>query len=996
MRARPRLVTCATILSAILFALALGMTNASTASGQGPGEAVLFKDDFDSGKADAWQLMGSDGRPAPKQWQVEREPDGNWVLSGTEHTWGMLVRQGNWSDYTYRARVKLLPGSTQGIHLNFRLGQCNRYFIAFHPNGVHLARTQPCNVHTSLTTSPGDHEPDRWYTVEIAGKGNHIRVSVDGVPRIDYTDPTPVLSGGIGIETLDGGHVHIDDLTVFGPAPTPTPTTPPGLSWTFTGGPRGGIGYDVRIHPGNPNVLWVTDANAGVHSSIDGGVTWKSMNAGISARTGFSGDSIPIFSLTIDQNHPDTIWAGTLGMRGVFKTVDGGKTWSQMDNGIEDQPVTEIRAFTVDPRDSNIVYMGGNYSPNPPQLAVRGIIYKTTDGGKTWTKLLEPGALVRWILVDPTNTNTLYASTGIFDRIATKPEGVLKSTDGGRTWFGINEGLANPCVGGLVMHPQNPQVLIATTGKASAFLNDDRELHGAVFKTTDGGQHWRQVYPIGWTTELRYSAAAFAPSNPNILYVDAGNEFLRSDDAGETWTRYVTPSKTENRGQPIALAVHPQNPDWIYMNAYDGGVFRSMDGGKTWVDASAGYSGSQAWDIAADSRNPNYLVVGSKNGVHVSYDGGLTWEGRNADREPNISAVAIDPAAPDRILAANEINGTIYRSTDGGKSWNRVLRDLGQDTALGRISTYQIAFARSQPNTVYAATGIAQMTLGLDRAVKGRGVYRSTNAGETWTPVNQGLEAAGLNILSLAVHPCDPNTVYVGTLDHGVFKTTNGGGAWTLSNQGLPTAVVRALAVDPTNPDILYAGTENAALFKSSNGGRTWQPSSAGLNPEAWISSIAIDPARPQLVYAADRRSGVYRSADGGKTWASINDGLRVRAVNRLALSADGKLLFAGTEGGGVFRIGQPQVPPTSTPTATAMPTRMATATLRAAAVPPSPTPAATLTVPGQAPATPTPIQVTPTSGAGICGGIAAVPLLLAGLVVAWGKPRRKHDECQN
>jgi len=173
--------------------------------------------------------------------------------------------------------------------------------------------------------------------------------------------------------------------TVVAITPTPTPTALPSsvLKWVFTGGPRGGIGYDIRINPLDNEIIWVTDAYAGAHQSRDGGFTWQAKNEGITARVGFTGDAIPIFSLTIDPNNPNTLWAGIQGMRGVFKSVDGGETWVEMDNGIQKQPNMEFRGFTVDPSDSNIVYCGGNYMVEPTNNVQRGSSTKPLTVART-------------------------------------------------------------------------------------------------------------------------------------------------------------------------------------------------------------------------------------------------------------------------------------------------------------------------------------------------------------------------------------------------------------------------------------------------------------------------------------------------------------------------------------------------------------------------------------------------------------------------------------
>ncbi len=163
-----------------------------------------------------------------------------------------------------------------------------------------------------------------WHALEVTGYGSTITVLVDDQIVMTYTDPEPILSGGIAFESLNDVQVLIDDVEIWGVAPPPTPTMEGGTAWIRTGGPLGGLGYDVRMHPENPDIMFVTDAFAGVFKSTDGGKTWFPSNNGITTRGGASGDAIPIFCLTIDPNNPNTVWTGTQNVRGIFKSEDGG------------------------------------------------------------------------------------------------------------------------------------------------------------------------------------------------------------------------------------------------------------------------------------------------------------------------------------------------------------------------------------------------------------------------------------------------------------------------------------------------------------------------------------------------------------------------------------------------------------------------------------------------------------------------------------------------
>jgi hypothetical protein len=176
---------------------------------------------------------------------------------------------------------------------------------------------------------------NQWYTVEIVGVGATTDVYVDGTLKLEYVDPTPLVAGSVSLECLK--QADFDDIEISGPPPPVLPT------WVKTGGPVGGIGYDIKMRTGNPDVLYVTDANSGLHISTDGGQTWVASNQGLT-RNGISGDAVPIFCATVDPNNPDTVWVGTQNARGIYKSVDGGKTWIPRINGIVESNGISFRA----------------------------------------------------------------------------------------------------------------------------------------------------------------------------------------------------------------------------------------------------------------------------------------------------------------------------------------------------------------------------------------------------------------------------------------------------------------------------------------------------------------------------------------------------------------------------------------------------------------------------------------------------------------------------
>jgi cysteine-rich repeat protein len=616
--------------------------------------------------------------------------------------------------------------------------------------------------------------------------------------------------------------------------------------------------------------------------------------AGDNAWSVFGPQGGSILSLAIDPTSPQTVYAGTNG--GVFKSTDGGSSWSTASKGLTDSGITEtyVQELAIDPSSPQTLYAG----------MFRGV-FKSTDGGASWDAAGLTTSDVTALAVDPTNPQTIYAGT---DTGGMPAGNVFKSTDGGMNWAAA-AGLYNVNIRTLAIDPTNSQLVYAGTS-------------GGVFKSTNGGTNWSAA-SSGLTTTDIY-ALAIDPSSPQTLYAGSyGGGVFKSTNGALTW---VPANGGYYNDYVYALAIDPTAPQTVYAGISAFGVRKSTNGGVSW---SGGGFLDSAHALAMDPTAPQTVYVGANAGVWKSTNGATSYSQMNVGLSSFfVSTVAIDPANSQTFYEGDNV---VRKSTNGGASWSQT------GGMLGRPLCVAINPANSQ--TVYVGTD-------------GNGVNKSTNGGTSWTAVNNGL--TWQYVYSLAIDPNNPQTmyagtqggffsssngagtwfpsssmpypvwtiaihptltwvVYVGTNGGGVSKTTNGGASWTALNSGLTDLNVKSLAIDPTNPQIMYAGTFSGT-FKTTNGGTTWSTINSGLplSKMGAVNTLAIDPARPQTVYAGTgdgyygTAAGVFKTNNGGASWTPFNPGLAVRFIQTIVIDPVlPTTVYAGTRGGGIYDIVQ-------------------------------------------------------------------------------------------
>ncbi|MEN8173355.1 MAG: family 16 glycoside hydrolase [Chloroflexota bacterium] len=961
--------------------------------------------------------------------------DGALFIEGN----GFALHGGMWSDILAELRFKWVGNGAVAFH--YQAGDGGSFMVHLGNEGIRLLVDQPGEL-IELGFAPIDVPQEVWQELKIENTGDTHIVYLNGEQILDGISPEVLPPGGVVLRAEGDVAVSFDELiievgTSQEPVDEPSQPQEPGgdsseplpvseLSWVRTGGPPGGMGYDIRYNFDNPDIWYVTDAFAGIHTSTDNGKTWKPSNQGIPKQAGKTGDGLPIFCLTVDPHNSQIIWSGTNDTGHIYRSVDGGKTWEQRDNGVTiEYDFLTFRGFTVDPRSSDIVYAMGETTsmagggPAVWGLGTGGVVYKTTNAGEQWHVIWDggmPSSLTRYMWINPRDPEVLYVSTGLFDRGAVgegDPEtepiggiGILKSMDGGETWQIQNEanGLEMLYLGSLYMHPEDPEILLAAAGHTTEGRIDFFEQYGiahghsigGIFRTENGGEQWKRVLSSARHGEA-FAAVEICSSDPNIAYAASDLAVYRSQDAGKNWNQMTAEDGYWGLsgiipGFPIDIQCDPRDPGRLFINNYSGGNFLSENGGQTWEQASQGYTGATLRSVAVDPRNPARIYAAGKSGAWLSEDGGLSWNGLSYSPSDfgmsfEQGTIRMDPQQSGHLLLSDIAGTAILESYDGGHSWHLRLTNLSFEMIglksggklLGLFASNFI-FTPSKPAIVYASLthdlcyrlheSCAEMT------GDGYALIVSQDGGTSWESVNGEIPGRP-EIIDITVAPDDEKVIYAAT-GTGLFRSEDAGAIWTML-PGLPGGMpVRAVAVNPIDSTCLLAGLDQLGIYISRDGGQTWQPGISGLEANGSLHDIIFDPTDSRIAYTSDLLSGVYQSIDGGVSWMKINHGLLNRAALDLDISSDGKHLYVGIDGGGVFRLdlnGQAPVPKSSSEPESELVQPLPVTEPPADSQPPP--------EPGEPPETTSP-------DGSLCSGAMVLPLAIMGF---WVIQRRKTSD---
>jgi len=707
----------------------------------------------------------------------------------------------------------------------------------------------------------------------------------------------------------------------------------------------GGRVADFAVLESNPDTIFAGLGTGGVWKTANNGVTWTPV---------FDREAVAsVGAVAVSQSDPNIVWVGTGEANnrnssswgnGVYKSTDGGKTWSNV--GLQDSH--DIGRIAIHPADTNTVYvaaLGHLWGANPE----RGL-YKTTDGGKTWTAVLQidadtgpagSGTGVVDVAIDPGDPNIVYAAA--YQRRRTPwnftsggpGSGLYKSSDAGKTWQKLTQGLPAGPLGriGIDIYRKNPNVVYVIIesdlgGRTRSI--EERSREGGLFRSEDKGESWKRLSEVN-PRPFYYSKVRVDPQNEANIYV-LGARFYITEDGGKT---FRNDGGTGIHGDFHAMWINPANSNHLLLGS-DGGIYLSYDRAKSW-DFVNHLAVGEFYNVNVDRRRPYFICGGLQ-------DNG-SWCGpsasRNLDGITNANWYRIGGGDGFHVASDPDDPDIVYAESQGGNLF-RLNRRTGERKNLKPIPKEGQAGYRFNWNSPFVISHHDSKTLYFG----GNRLFKLTERGDRWDPISpdlstqdpQKMTAAGsgaethCTIVSLSESPLKPGPaggggaiIWAGTDDGNIQLTQDGGATWTnVAANITPTSrgaagpalggasLPKNLYISRIEASHFEEGTAYVALdghrsdvfspfvFMTLNFGKTWKNISSNLPTNAPVKVIREDPRNRQLLFASTE-FGLYVSFDRGGKWLPLKNDLPTVAVDDIVIHPRDRDVVIGTHGRSIY-----------------------------------------------------------------------------------------------
>ncbi|MAK35195.1 MAG: glycosyl hydrolase [Flavobacteriaceae bacterium] len=622
---------------------------------------------------------------------------------------------------------------------------------------------------------------------------------------------------------------------------------------------------------------------------------------------------------------PNLYYFGSTG-GGIWETKDGGRSWKNISDGFFGGSIGAIQVAESDP---NVIYVGGGEKTVRGNVSSGYGMWKSEDAGKTWTSAgLKDSRHVPRIAIHPTDYNTVYAAVMGNLYKPTQERGVYKSTDGGKTWRKTLFANENAGAVDLIMDPNNPRILYASTWnvRRTPYSLSSGGEGSALWKSTDSGETWKEISKNkGFATDtLGIIGVTVSPANSDRVWAIVENKdkggVYRSDDGGETWNLINSERKLRQRAW-YYTRIYADTKDEDVMYVLNVRYHKSTDGGKSYETYNAPHGDHH--DLWISPEDPNRMIIGDDGGAQVSYDGGETWSTYHNQPTSQFYRVTTDNSFPYKIYAAQQDNSTV-RIPHRTEGWS-IDEDDWESTAGGESA--HIAVDPTNPDIVYGGSYDGFLT----RYNHDKNTVRSISV---WpdNPMGHGVEDMKYRFqwnFPIFFSPHNPKKLY--TASNHLHVTTNEGESWEVISPDLTrddpekqkssggpitqdnTSVeyyctIFAAAESPVKEGVLWTGSDDGLIHVSTNGGQTWENVTPKGMPE-WMMINSVEPSvydAGTMYFAGTKyKTGdfapyLYKTSDYGKTWKKITNGIPAEHFTRVVREDPKRkgLLYAGTETG--------------------------------------------------------------------------------------------------